>query len=495
MPELEDIELLREFAERDSQAAFAKLVERHINLIYSTALRAVGNAHAAQEISQAVFIILARKAKSLGAKTILSGWLYQTTRLTAANYMRTEVRRQKHEQEAYMQSTLNESGSEAWLQIAPILDDAMSKLGPKDRDAIVLRFFENKNLNEIGAAIGASEDAAKMRVSRALEKLRKFFSKRGVALTAAIIAGAVSSNSVQAAPVGLTISIVAAAKGSAVTASTLTLVKGALKIMAWSKVKTAIVVCVGVLLAAGTITIAVKEVQAHRTYRGSWQVKDITQDTSLLDRMPPLVQILPTKFDGFNSVSDGIGIRNLRGKMAGLRQSISEIIIRAYGGSSPVRMVTETELPPDEYDFIVTVPGDPMKALQQEIKNQFGFVARHEMLETNVLLLRVKNPNAPGLRPASGKSSNNSAGPDHISVVNDTLWPLDAYLEGYFFKVPVIDQTGLTGRFDYEVKWSVPRNSQHLGLDGLKQALLDQLGLELVPTNMPIEMLVVEKVN
>ena len=136
----------------------------------------------------------------------------------------------------------------------------MDRLGEKDRNAIVLRFFENKNLREVGAALGASEDAAKMRVNRALEKLRKFFTKRGVTLSAAAIAGAVSANSVQAAPVGLakTISAVALAKGAAAGGSTLTLVKGALKIMAWTKAKTAIVVGVGILFAAGTVATTSK---------------------------------------------------------------------------------------------------------------------------------------------------------------------------------------------------------------------------------------------
>jgi RNA polymerase sigma factor (sigma-70 family) len=243
MPELDDIALLRQYAENNSELAFAQLVGRHVNLVYSVALRNVGDPHAAQEISQAVFIILARKAKSLSSKTILSGWLYQTTRLTVANFLRGEIRRQKREQEAFMQSTLNESESETWFQIAPILDDAISKLGSKDRNAIVLRFFENKNLREVGAALGASEDAAKMRVNRALEKLRKFFTKRGVVLTTAIIAGTISTNSVQAAPAALAKSVtaVAIAKGSIAAASTLTLVKGALKLMAWTKAKTAIV--------------------------------------------------------------------------------------------------------------------------------------------------------------------------------------------------------------------------------------------------------------
>jgi RNA polymerase sigma factor (sigma-70 family) len=263
MTERDDITLLREFAAAESEAAFAALVERHVNLVYSTALRRVGGAHAAQEITQAVFIILARKAKSLGAKTVLAGWLHQTTRLTAANFLRGEIRRQKREQEAYMQSALNESGPEVWPQIAPLLDDALGKLGERDRNAIVLRFFENRNLREVGAALGASEDAAKMRVNRALEKLRKIFTKRGVIFSAAAIAGAVSANSVHAAPVGLakTISAVAVAKGAAAGGSTLALVKGALKIMAWTKAKTAVVVSVGVLLAVGTTTVTIHQIR------------------------------------------------------------------------------------------------------------------------------------------------------------------------------------------------------------------------------------------
>src|ERR1019366_9343965 len=164
--------------------------------------------------------------------------LYQTTRLTAANFLRGEIRRQQREQEAYMQSTLNEPEPDAWPQIAPLLDDALAKLGEADRNAIVLRFFEGKNLREIGTALGASEDAAKMRVNRALEKLRKFFTKRGVMLTATAIAGAVSANSVQAAPAVLAVTISAtAAKGAAVAATVTTLVKGTLKLMTYAKLK------------------------------------------------------------------------------------------------------------------------------------------------------------------------------------------------------------------------------------------------------------------
>ena len=162
-----------------------------------------------------------------------------------------------------MQSILNEPEPEAWKQIAPLLDAAMAQLGEKDHDAVVLRFFENKNFEEVGAALGASEDAAKKRVNRALEKLRKFFTKRGVSSTTAIIAGAISANSVQAAPVALAKSVtaVAVAKGAAASGSTLTLIKGALKIMAWTKAKTAVVAGVSVLLAAETTAVTLKEIQ------------------------------------------------------------------------------------------------------------------------------------------------------------------------------------------------------------------------------------------
>ena len=250
----DDMALLREYAGRNSEEAFTALVSRHVNLVYSVALRQVRDPLMAEEITQAVFIILARKAKSLGDKTVLPGWLCRTARYVSANALTIQRRRQRREQEAYMQSILNEPESDAWRQIAPLLDDALSQLGQKDHDALVLRFFENKSLGEVGAAIGVNEDTARMRVNRALEKLRKIFTKRGVISTTAIIAGAISTNSVQAAPVGLakTISAVAIAKGAAASGSTLTFIKGALKIMAWTKMKTAVVTSTAIILAAIT---------------------------------------------------------------------------------------------------------------------------------------------------------------------------------------------------------------------------------------------------
>ena len=251
MQESQDSELLRHYAREKSDEAFAALVARHVNMVYSAALRKIGNPAAAQEITQAVFIILAQKANRLLPHPALSGWLYQTTRLTAANFQRTEIRRTRREQEAYMQSLSRRTEPELWTQIMPLLEDAMGDLGEKDRNALALRFFEGKTFQEIGTAFRVSENAARKRTDYALEKLRAYFFKRGVTSTTGSIAAAMSANSVHAAPAMLakTAAAMALAKGATTSTSTLALVKGALKIMAWTNSKVVIGASVVVLLA------------------------------------------------------------------------------------------------------------------------------------------------------------------------------------------------------------------------------------------------------
>jgi RNA polymerase sigma factor (sigma-70 family) len=282
MQELDDSTLLRDYAERASEAAFATLVARHINKVYSVALRHTRNPAQAEEITQAVFVILAKKSRRLRSGVILSGWLYHTARLTAVTFLRSEIRRARREQEAYMQTALNENEPDLWPQIAPLLDAGMAALNEKDRHAVVLRFFDGKSMSEVGATLGANEDAAKKRVGRALGKLRNFFTKRGVSSTTAAIGGAISTNSIQAAPVALANSVttLAIAKGAAASASTLTLIQGALKVMAWSKAKTGIVLGISLLLAAGTAFIGVKLMSHHQqpdsiTLQGTWKGREM----------------------------------------------------------------------------------------------------------------------------------------------------------------------------------------------------------------------------
>lgn len=256
----DDMTLVQEFAATQSEPAFAALVERHLGLVHSAALRQVGDAHLAEEITQAVFIILARKAAALGPKTVLSAWLYRTTRYAAADTLKARRRRQAREQEAHMQSTLNEPDPDAWAQLAPLLDDVLAELGETDRTALVLRYFENKTAREIAGALRMEEGAAQKRVARALEKLRARFVKRGVALTATVIAGAVAANSVQAAPVGLAVTVTGlVAKGTSISGAIATLVKGTMKTMTWLKLKFAAGVGVAALLAGGAATVAVSQ--------------------------------------------------------------------------------------------------------------------------------------------------------------------------------------------------------------------------------------------
>jgi RNA polymerase sigma factor (sigma-70 family) len=267
MQAMDDMALLQDYAARNSEAAFETLVSRRVGFVYSAALRQVRDPHLAEEVTQAVFIILAQKAGRISDKTILAGWLFRTTRFAALAQMRAAAKRRQREQEAHMQSELQPTAPDLfWEQMSPLLDEALASLGETDRQAVLLRFFENKSLAEVGSHLGTGENTARKRVSRALEKLHRYFSKRGVSSTTAIIAGAIAANSIQAAPVGLAKSVtaVAIAKGAAASTSTLTFIKGALKIMAWTKAKTAIVVGAAVVLAAGTTTpIIVHHYQAN----------------------------------------------------------------------------------------------------------------------------------------------------------------------------------------------------------------------------------------
>ena len=266
MNPMDDWQLLRDYAQRNSEEAFRVLVDRYAGLVYHAALRQSGNPQTAQDVAQAVFIALARKADRLPRGTVLSGWLFRATRFAFANLAREESRRQRREQEAVMmQDSLQPDETESvWKQIAPLLDDALDRLSAKDREAILIRFFQDKSHRETARMLGVSEDAAKERVSRAVEKLRLIFAARGVAAPSAVLLAAFAAHGAPAAPIGLTAAIAsaAAAKGTVGTTSTLIIAKGVLKIMAWTKAKTAIAVGAAIILATGTTVIVVKETAA-----------------------------------------------------------------------------------------------------------------------------------------------------------------------------------------------------------------------------------------
>jgi RNA polymerase sigma factor (sigma-70 family) len=215
-----DSELLRRFVIDDSQEAFAAIVRRHVDLVYSVALRQVRSPELAEEIAQGVFLDLVRASRGSAFREPLAAWLYVVARRAAIDVIRSEVRRRAREAVAVELESMNPPDPD-WRQIEPELDEAMAALSAKDRGAVVLRFFENKSLREVGAAIGASEEGARKRIARAIDQLRLQLSRRGIAVGATALSTQISAHAMQSAPSGLSAAICAgtAAGGWGTTAA------------------------------------------------------------------------------------------------------------------------------------------------------------------------------------------------------------------------------------------------------------------------------------
>jgi len=231
---MDDAGLLWEYASCKSDAAFSALVARHVPLVFSAALRQLQNQSLAEDVTQVVFVILARKASQLPQKTVLAGWLYRTTRHVAAKALRSEQRRRRREQES-LQMQSNEPEA-AWEQLAPFLDEAMAQLGEVDRGAVLLRYFQNKSLREVGRAFGMSEDTAQKRVSRAIDRLRRLLLKRA-AVPEAALSGLLSSHAAQIAPGYLSATVAATAlRKASVSSPVYALLQESIKHSIWPKV-------------------------------------------------------------------------------------------------------------------------------------------------------------------------------------------------------------------------------------------------------------------
>lgn len=249
---------LRDYVDRGSEAAFTAVVQRCTGLVYATALRRVGgDAHLARDVTQLVFIDLARKARTLSAGTVVAGWLHHHTCFRSATLVRSERRRRAREEKAATMETIARESGDAWERLAPLLDDALESLSRRDRDAIVQRFFVGEDLASMGRSWGLTDDAAQKRVSRSLDKLRRFFARRGVATSSTALVAAMNGPAMSAAPAGLAAAIApvalleGAAAGGGLAALTTTLIMGA-------KIKTAIATSV-VVLAATTIVVQQRE--------------------------------------------------------------------------------------------------------------------------------------------------------------------------------------------------------------------------------------------
>ncbi len=274
----EDTELLRRYALEHSESAFAELIHRHVDLVYSAALRrAGGDTHRAEDVSQQVFSELARQARRLTNHPALAGWLYTTTRRMALHAHRTQHRWQTREQEAYaMNELFRHPASELeWNELRAVLDEAMHQLGEQDRLAVLLRYFQNKSLKEVGAALDLSDNAARMRVERALEKLRTQLARKGVTSTTAALVAIITGNVITAAPAAFVTTLTSVSlAGAAGSGTTLSL----LKLMTATKLKIGVA---GAIIVAGVLVVVFSQREdSHSTGRSDVVEADVSENQS-----------------------------------------------------------------------------------------------------------------------------------------------------------------------------------------------------------------------
>ena len=382
----DDAQLLRRYMEERAEPAFGELVTRHIDLVYSAALRVVGgDRHLAQDVTQTVFADLARKAGSLRRGAVLAGWLYRHTCFTAAKAVRAERRRRIREKTAMEMIALQDNTEPNWEQIAPVLDEAMNQLSASDRDAIVLRFLKRQDLRAVGSALGVGEDAAQKRVGRALEKLRTFLSRRGVSLTATTLATTLATEAVVTAPAGLAVSVTAASlTASAGTATTLSF----LKFMATTKFKTGVI---GAIVAASVVTPLVMQHQAQARLRGqdetlrkqTDQLARLQEDNEELSKLLAAAKNLQTLSDDqFRE------LMRLRGEVGRLRRDAQELLQpKTNAPPSRSEMLASREKIYSERvsqlkQLLETNPSEKIPELQFLSDSDWQMIVEHNALDT-----------------------------------------------------------------------------------------------------------------
>jgi RNA polymerase sigma factor (sigma-70 family) len=272
-------EWLREYAETGSPEAFAQLVERYIDVVYSAALRQVRDPHMADDVTQTVFLALVRRAKALRRETVLGSWLMVATRFVALDLLRAERRRKRHESTAALHANREIHQDEMWEKISPELDAALAELASKDRRVIVLRYLEGRSMREVAAITGTTAAGARQRVHRAIGRLQQFFEARGISISAAAIGPLIASRAVHPAPAALAPAIQAAASAPHAAA----VVKGVVLAMTWTKAKLTAIAACGLLLASGAAVVTLARHGASGVTladAGTAQARAITADRS-----------------------------------------------------------------------------------------------------------------------------------------------------------------------------------------------------------------------
>jgi RNA polymerase sigma factor (sigma-70 family) len=411
-----DSHLLRTYAERRLEPAFAELVRRHVDFVYSAALRMVHDPHLAEDVTQGVFIALAQQAPQLAARASVAGWLHRTAQNIAAQTVRTIERRRAREQEVVAMNELISSLPEAsWEQIEQHLDAALGELSDSDRDAVLLRYFQKKSAAEIAQILGISDQAAQKRLSRAVEKLREFFTKRKLTIGAGGLALLISANAVQSAPAGLAATISAVAvSGTAVTTSTMIAATTKLIVMTTLN-KTLLTVAVAALTGAGIYAVRQTaqlrgQVQTLQQRQGPLAEQIQELQNSLADATNRLTGLLAENSQ-LKTVSHQNELLRLRGEVTRLRSDAAEandpVVKQALRRKAnvekmkqlflehPDQQIPELQLLSDQYFFDL--------ARDQDLESSDGIRKAYSEIRN-----RAENQFAMELRTALGKFYQNN---------------------------------------------------------------------------------------
>jgi RNA polymerase sigma factor (sigma-70 family) len=338
---IENRQLLAEYVEKGSEEAFRELVRRYINLVYSTALRLVGgDRQLAEDAAQTVFMHLARNAARLPREVMLGGWLHRDTCHVASNLKRGERRRQAREKQVVFMESMPDHTQANLALVAPILDEAINVLSDEDRTAVLLRFFEQLDFRAVGAALGSTEDAARMRVARAVEKLHGILTNRGVALSATALAAGLTGEAVTAAPSGLAACVAAAALGA--TGALSGTAATTIKVITMTKIKAGILA--GVIAGSAAIPIWVQhqnEAKAQEENRAlREQVQKLAGDNERLSSQ--VAQALAASPSGAGEQEREL--LRLRSEVGNLRRQVAEASkAQAKNSNTPTQPPTETE--------------------------------------------------------------------------------------------------------------------------------------------------------
>jgi len=433
-------QLLNHYVKDGSEEAFGELVKRYIDLVYSSAVRLVnGDTHLAEDVTQTVFLDLARLARTLSPNVMLGGWLHRHTCFVASKTLRAQRRRQLREQYAVEMNSINQQSEAEYASAAPLLDDAINQLGAEDRTAILARFFEQRDFRVVGEALGSTEEAARKRVNRALEKLHLLLKQRGVTLSVAALGSVLATEAVTAAPAGLAAGVAASAVAGAdfTNATSLTI----LKVMGMTKLKTAIA-------AAIVAALAVPLVVQHRAQNRLQQENEalqrkvqsvdrlIAENERLADLLARATVLAPTRA-AQTAQTQTPEILRLRGEVGRLRQEQA----RDSKGPSPVSALLDS---PEIYKRVRSEQRASMEAIYEDFVTSSNLSSNqveqfNDLLADNVMtsVARISSAMREGKsgeemehvfkdqETALANSLQSLLGPEHFAQYQDytrTLW-------------------------------------------------------------------------